>query len=419
MDKFIIEGGSPLCGSVRLQGAKNAALPILAASVMADGTSRIHDVPRLLDIRVMLQILSALGCETHHEGGTVTIQTSTMNSFHIPEDLMGQMRSSIFLMGPLLVRFGKVQIYRPGGCAIGERPIDLHLKGLLKLGARIEESHSLITCTADRLIGTDMMLDIPSVGATENLMMAATFAEGTTKLRNAAREPEIIDLQNFINQMGGRVSGAGTDTIIINGVNELKPISYTVIPDRIVAGTLMVAAAVTQGDVTLENVQTEQLASVLHVLREAGVEIGIDDNIVHVRARGRTKSVDKITTSYYPGFPTDMQAQIMSLLTISEGTSIIKETVFNGRFKHVSELARMGAKINLDLNTAFIHGVPQLYGASVTSTDLRAGAALVVAGLSAIGSTKVDQVHYIDRGYEQLEYTLYQLGARIKRLKAD
>jgi UDP-N-acetylglucosamine 1-carboxyvinyltransferase len=417
LDKFIIEGGRPLSGSVRVQGAKNAALPILAASVMAEGASVIHDVPRLLDIQVMLQILSALGCEAIHEGQTVTINTSKMESFHIPEELMGQMRSSIFLMGPLLVRFGKAQIYRPGGCAIGERPIDLHLKGLQKLGAKIEESHSLITCTADRLIGTDIMLDIPSVGATENIMMAATFAVGTTKIRNAAKEPEIVDLQNFINEMGGRISGAGTDTITIQGVSKLRPVTYRVIPDRIVAGTLMVAGAITGGDITLENVQVEQLSAVLHVLSEAGVEIKVSDDIMNVRCSDRMKSVEKITTSYYPSFPTDMQAQIMALLSVSEGTSIIKETVFSGRFKHVSELVRMGAKINVDLNTAFIHGVPRLYGASVSATDLRAGAALVLAGLSAVGTTKIDQVHYIDRGYEYLENTLQQLGASIQRFK--
>jgi UDP-N-acetylglucosamine 1-carboxyvinyltransferase len=417
LDQFIIEGGSPLSGSVRVQGAKNAALPILAASVMVEGTSVIHDVPRLLDIKVMLRILSALGCETIHEDQTVTINTSSMESFHIPEELMGQMRSSIFLMGPLLVRFGKAQIYRPGGCAIGERPIDLHLKGLQKLGAKIEESHSLITCTADQLTGADIMLDIPSVGATENIMMAATFAVGTTKIRNSAREPEIIDLQNFINEMGGRISGAGTDTITIQGVNNLRPVSYRVIPDRIVAGTLMVASAITGGNITMENVEVEHVSSVLHVLREAGVEITVDNDIMNIRGSARTQAVEKITTSYYPSFPTDMQAQIMALLSVSEGTSIIKETVFNGRFKHVSELARMGAKINVDLNTAFIHGVPRLYGASVIAPDLRAGAALVIAGLSAVGTSKIDQIHYIDRGYENLEDTLQRLDARIKRVK--
>lgn len=416
MDYFIIEGERPLSGRVRVQGAKNAALPILAASVMASGTSIIKDVPRLLDIEVMLEILSALGCDADHDGETVTLDTSPMNSFHIPEHLMGKMRSSIFLMGPLLVRFGKAQIYRPGGCMIGERPIDLHLKGLRKLGARIEESHSLITCTADRLVGADIMLDIPSVGATENIMMAATLADGTTKIRNAAKEPEIEDLQNFINAMGGRVKGAGSDTIVIEGVKHLHPVIYRVIPDRIVAGTLMVAGAITNGDIMIENVQEEHVASVIHVLREAGVEIKVDGDIINVRHEGRPLSVEKITTSYYPSFPTDMQPQIMALLAISEGTSIIKETVFNGRFKHVSELNRMSAKISVDLNTAFIHGVPALYGASVEATDLRAGAALVLAGLAAKGTTKVSQIHYIDRGYYRLEDTLTQLGAHIERM---
>jgi UDP-N-acetylglucosamine 1-carboxyvinyltransferase len=416
LDQFIIEGERPLSGSVRVQGAKNAALPILAASIMAEGTLEIEDVPKLLDIQVMLDILEALGCEAIHDSQNVILNTSPMKSFHIPEDLMGQMRSSIFLMGPLLVRFGKAQIYRPGGCAIGERPIDLHLKGLQKLGAHIEESHSLITCTANRLIGTDMMLDIPSVGATENIMMAATFAEGTTKIRNAAREPEIVDLQNFINAMGGKVRGAGTGTITVEGVQKLNPIRYRVIPDRIVAGTLMVAAAMTGGEVQLKNVQEEHVSSVIHVLRESGVEITLTDDIMNVKSIGRPKAVEKITTSYYPSFPTDMQSPIMSLLAVAEGTSMIKETVFSGRFKHVSELVRMGAKINVDLNSAIVHGVSKLYGTSVKATDLRAGAALVIAGLAAEGTTRVDHIHYIDRGYEHLEETFQQLGAHIKRI---
>jgi UDP-N-acetylglucosamine 1-carboxyvinyltransferase len=411
----VIEGGRPLSGAIRIHGAKNAALPILAATIMAEGTVRIQNVPNLSDIQVMLDILRSLGCRTEHSEDTVTVNTSTANSFHIPESQMSQMRSSIFLMGPLLARFGSVQVYQPGGCAIGERKIDLHLKGLSALGAQIEESGNMIVCTAKALKGAEILLDYPSVGATENIMMAAAMADGLTTITNAAREPEIQDLQNFLNAMGAKIIGAGTDTITIEGVSELTPCTYRIIPDRIVAGTLMIAAAVTRGNITLENVCTAHLTSTIHVLKRAGIQIAIDGDIINVSSLCRPKSVDRIVTSPHPSFPTDLQSQIMVLLSLADGLSIVKETVFEGRFKHVDELSRMGADIRVDLNSAFIRGVPRLYGATVEATDLRAGAALVIAGLAAQGTTVIEQIHHIDRGYDRIENMLNHLGANIHR----
>jgi UDP-N-acetylglucosamine 1-carboxyvinyltransferase len=415
LEKLFIEGGRPLSGAISIHGAKNAALPILAASIMASGVHTLRNVPDLLDIQTMLHILGGLGCRSELQGDTVTLNTATADSFHVPEQLMKQMRSSIFLMGPLLARFGCVHVSQPGGCAIGERKIDLHLKGLEALGAHIEETPNAIICAADRLRGADIVLDFPSVGATENIMMAGVMAEGRTTIYNAAREPEIQDLQNFLNAMGADVIGAGTDTITIRGVTELQPVTYRIIPDRIVAGTVMVAAAATRGDVTLENVNPAHLTSVLHALKRAGVQITTCDDIINVCCSSRPKAVERIVTSPYPAFPTDLQAQVMVLLTLADGLSIIKETIFEGRFKHVDELSRMGADIRVDLNSAFIRGVPRLYGATVEATDLRAGAALVIAGLAAHGTTVVEQVHHIDRGYDRIEEMLSRLGANIRR----
>ncbi|UHA74122.1 UDP-N-acetylglucosamine 1-carboxyvinyltransferase [Paenibacillus sp. 481] len=415
MDKLVIEGGKPLSGTIRIQGAKNAALPILAASILADGVVQLDNVPQLLDIEVMLQILRRLGCNAVQDGRTVTLDTTGTRSAHVPEDLMRQMRSSIFLMGPLLARFKEVHIYQPGGCAIGERKIDLHLRGLQALGAELEQCGGRVTCRAERLVGTDVHLDFPSVGATENIMMAAVLAEGTTVLTNAAREPEIVDLQNFLNQMGANIIGAGTDTITIEGVNQLIGKRYEIIPDRIVAGTLMIAAAATRGAVTLTNAHAGHLTSLIHILRRAGVQIATSDGIINVTCFGRPRAVERIVTSPYPAFPTDLQSQLMVMLSLCDGFSVMKETIFEGRFKHVEELARMGADIRVDLSTAFIKGVTRLYGATVEATDLRAGAALVIAGLAAQGRTVIEQVHHIDRGYDQIEHIFSRLGARIER----
>ncbi|GAA3403955.1 UDP-N-acetylglucosamine 1-carboxyvinyltransferase [Paenibacillus hodogayensis] len=415
MEKLVIEGGKPLSGSVRIHGAKNAALPILAACTMAAGVHRIGNVPDLLDIHVMLDILRGLGCKAELKDDVVSLETASAHSSHVPEELMKQMRSSIFLMGPLLSRFGHVQVYQPGGCAIGERKIDLHLKGLQALGATIEEAGDTITCRADRLKGADIWLDYPSVGATENIMMAAALADGITTISNAAREPEIQDLQNFLNAMGANLIGAGTDTITIEGVAGLTPRAYRVIPDRIVTGTLMVAAAATRGSITLEHVCPSHLTSVIHAMKRAGVQIAVDDDIMSVSCSTRPRAVERIITSPHPSFPTDLQAQMMVFLSLAEGMSVIKETVFEGRFKHVDELARMGADIRVAQSSAFIRGVPRLYGATVEATDLRAGAALVIAGLAANGTTVVEQVHHIDRGYDRIENMFRRLGAKIER----
>lgn len=415
LDNLVIEGGQPLSGTIRIHGAKNAALPILAASLLAESKVTIRNVPRLLDIEVMLDILRDIGCEARHQGTVVTVEPAAATSSHIPETLMRKMRSSVFLMGPLLARFGEVQLYQPGGCAIGERKIDLHLRGLAALGANIREKGSRIVCTARKLTGAEIILDFPSVGATENIMMAAVLAEGRTTIVGAAREPEIQDLQHFLNEMGGRVSGAGTDIVTIEGVKSLDGCDYEVIPDRIVTGTVMVAAAATRGEVTLENTRPEHLTSLIHALRRAGVQIDVGNDIMKVGASVRPKAVDRIVTSPYPAFPTDLQAQVMTLLALSDGVSVMKETIFEGRFKHVDELCRMGADIRVDLNNAFIRGVPQLYGATVEATDLRAGAALVIAGLAAQGRTVVEQVHHIDRGYDRIEEMFRGIGGNIVR----
>ena len=415
MDNLVIEGGNPLSGTIRIHGAKNAALPILAASLLAEGEVTIRNVPRLLDIEVMLDILRDLGCKARHQDTVVTVETAVATSSHIPETLMRKMRSSVFLMGPLLARFGEAQLYQPGGCAIGERKIDLHLRGLAALGARIEEKGSRIVCSARRLQGAEISLDFPSVGATENIMMAAVLARGRTTIIGAAREPEIQDLQQFLNRMGAQVSGAGTDTMAIDGVETLHGCEFEVIPDRIVTGTVMVATAATRGEVTLENTNPGHLTSLIHVLRRAGVQIEAGNDIMRVGAFKRPTAVDRVVTSPYPAFPTDMQAQVMTRLAVADGVSVLKETVFEGRFKHVDELCRMGADIRVDLNNAFIRGVPQLYGTTVEATDLRAGAALVVAGLAAQGTTVVEQVHHIDRGYDRIEEMFRRIGGNIKR----
>lgn len=417
METFAIEGGYPLSGELRIQGAKNAALPILAATVLAGGSYTIHDVPHLLDIHVMLEILSALGATASHNDKTVVIDTASMNSTYVPRELMGKMRSSIFLMGPLLVRFGEVILSRPGGCAIGERRIDLHLKGLRALGVIIDEEDEFIHCTANQLTGTSIFLDYPSVGATENIMMAAVKANGTTVIHNAAKEPEIIDLQNFLNVLGANIQGAGTETITIEGVSLLHPSEYQIIPDRIVAGTILLSTLITGGIVTLSNVNPPHMMALIDAVKQCGVEIEYYRDIIKASSNKPWQSVNRIMTSPYPGFPTDMQAQMMVFLSLAQGCSIIKETVFDARFKHVNELNRLGADIFVDYNTAFVRGVPRLYGDTVEATDLRAGAALVLAGLAAEGETIVKEIYHIDRGYDKIEDQLSRLGAKIRRIQ--
>lgn len=417
MDTLVIQGGRPLEGRVRVQGSKNAALPILAALVLADGEMVIDRVPRLLDISVMIQILQSLGVSAKEEGNRLILNTHFLSSNEIPEELMGQMRSSIFLMGPLLGRTGEVILSRPGGCDIGTRRIDLHIDGLRRLGVQFEEKSGNIYGKAKRLHGAKIVLDYPSVGATENIMMAAVHAKGVTRIINAAREPEVQDLQNFLNHMGARITGAGSNMIEIEGVDHLRPASYRVIPDRIVAGTLIAASAITGGRILLEEVVPDHLEAVIEAFRRTGTEIFGNENMLEIRGKKLLLPLEKVTTSPHPGFPTDMQPQMMAYLSLAQGTSIITETVFDGRFRHVEELLRMGANIYTDFHTAIIRGVKKLQGARVRATDLRAGAALVLAGLAAEGCTTVENVHHIDRGYEGIEEILRSMGADIQRKK--
>jgi UDP-N-acetylglucosamine 1-carboxyvinyltransferase len=415
MERFIVKGEVQLSGSVNISGAKNATLPIMAATLLCSGVSVIHDVPTLRDIKIMEEILTLIGAKIVRENKTLLIDTTNVSKIEIPEHLMREMRASVFLMGPLLGRFRKVRLSYPGGCAIGPRPIDLHIKSLEKIGANISESFGFIEAEAMHLTGGEIHLDFPSVGATENAMMAAAVASGVTLIRNAAREPEIVDLQLFLNKMGAKVAGAGTDTIRIDGVEKLTPTEHTVIPDRIEAGTLLAAGAITHGDVTIENIAPEFLFSVTDKLEEIGVRVIAGKNYIRVLP-GDLRGVD-IKTLPYPGFPTDLQAPFLSTLTIAKGTSIITETIFENRFKHVDELARMGARIKVEGRTAIIRGVSKLTGAIVAAPDLRAGGALVLAALAAEGMSEIEQIYHIDRGYETLEVKLNQLGANILRVQ--
>lgn len=417
MEKFMILGGNRLKGTIRASGSKNATLPILAACILNAGKSVIHEVPRLVDVSVMKDVLTHLGAKVIRDRNTIEVDSSNVQPVEISEDLMRRMRASNLVLGALLGRFGCVKISYPGGCQIGSRPMNLHLKGLQLLGATIQEKFGYITAEADKLVGADIHLDLPSVGATENLMMAAVLSEGVTFIRNVAKEPELVDLQNFLNSIGARIKGAGTDTIKIEGVSlkDLKTTSYTIIPDRIEAGTYMVSAAITGGDVTVTNIIPEHLDPLLAKLREAGVNISVGDDSVRVLGNGRIKAVD-IKTMPYPGFPTDMQPQMMALLSLAEGTSVITETIFENRFKHVGELRRMGADIKVEGQTAIIKGVDKLSGACIEASDLRAGAALVMAALAAEGGTVLERVQHIDRGYERLEVKYNALGARIIRV---
>lgn len=417
MEKFVVAGEVQLTGRVKVNGAKNATLPLMAATLLCSGISVLHNVPDLRDIAMMRDILQLLGAKIRREGSTLIIDTTGVSKVEIPEHLMREMRASVFLMGPLLGRFRTVRLSFPGGCAIGPRPINLHLKALEKIGAAINDRGGFIDARAARLTGGEINFDFPSVGATENAMMAAAVADGTTIIRNAAREPEVIDLQNLLRKMGAEISGAGTDTIVINGVERLAPAEHHVIPDRIEAGTFLVAGAITRGDVTVENVIPAHLFSVIDKLQEIGARVEAGSDTVRIRG-GELRGVD-IKTLPFPGFPTDLQAPILAALTIAKGTSIITETIFENRFKHVDELGRMGAKIKVEGRTAIIRGVPKLSGAIIAAQDLRAGAALVLAALAAEGVSEVEHVYHIDRGYEALEKRLRDLGASITRVTCE
>ena len=421
MSRFVIAGPNRLQGTVLASGAKNAVLPMMAASVMAEGPCILHNAPDLTDVQTMAEILEGLGARvtrTGPDGSTLVIDPRSVDRHEVDEMLMRQVRSSIFLMGPLLGRMGRVQVSYPGGCDIGQRPIDLHIKGLRALGADFREEHGHIIASRSRWEGVDIHLDIPSVGATENIMMGACLAEGITVIRNAAKEPEIVDLQGFLNSMGARIRGAGTDVIRIEGVKRLAGAEYTVMTDRIEVGTLMVASVITQGDVTIANGVAEHVQAVISKLREVGAEIAVGSHGIRAVGKGRPKATD-VKTLPYPGFPTDMQPQMMALLSIADGTSVITETIFDSRFKQAEELGRMGARIRNEGRTAIIKGVPMLSGARVEATDLRSGASLVLAGLAADGRTLVSGVHNVDRGYERLEEKLASLGARIERVEGE
>jgi len=419
LDRYVIRGGNRLEGRIRVSAAKNATLPLLAATLLTSGECMIEGAPMLRDVEVMTGILERLGVEVERSGrGALRVCAARVRTHEVHEFLMREMRSSIFLMGPLLGRLKRARVSYPGGCAIGPRPIDFHLRGLTAMGARISEKYGYIYAETAGLRGAEIHLDFPSVGATENLMMAAVLARGTTVVRNAAKEPEIVDLQNFLNAMGARVKGAGTDVIRVEGVEAVGGAMHHVIPDRIEAGTFMVAVAATGGDLTLENVIPEHVEAVTAKLRETGVEIEEGKADIRVVAARRPDAVD-VKTLPYPGFPTDVQPQMMALLSVAEGTGIITETVFENRFTQAEELRRMGAVIRTEGRTAVVKGVRRLSGATVDATDLRSGAALVIAGLVADGVTSVDGVHHMDRGYEDLDGKLRSAGADIRRVPPD
>lgn len=419
MAKYIISEGVPLSGRIKVGGAKNSVLPIIAASLLGESESIIEEVPDLYDVKIMCELLKSLGAEVEPQQNKSSIRFHAIDITNstAPYELVSKLRASFLIMGPVLAKTGFVRVALPGGCAIGSRPVDLHLKGFTALGAEITQGHGYIEARRTRkLIGSKIYLDFPSVGATENIMMAAVLAEGQTSIENAAIEPEIVDLANYLNNMGACVKGAGTDTIRIIGVEKLKGCTHTVIPDRIEAGTFMVAAAITHGNVKIENVVPDHLKPIIAKLKETGVEISEELSAITVKSNGYLKPVD-VKTLPYPGFPTDMQAQITSLLSRTEGTSIVTETIFENRFMHVSELKRMGANIKIDGRTAVIEGKKLLTGASVKATDLRAGAALVLAGLSAEGTTEIGEIQHIDRGYCKLDQKLQALGAKIERVE--
>lgn len=418
MSRFIITEGKPLKGKVRISGAKNSVLPIIAASLLAEGQSVIDEIPYLNDVRIMCELISSLGAKVELSGDRtkLEISCSRLTDTTAPYELVNKLRASFLVMGPLLARNGSTRISLPGGCAIGSRPVDLHLKGFTAMGAIITQGHGYIEArTHGRLTGAKIYLDFPSVGATENIMMAAVLAQGQTIIENAAIEPEIVDLATYLTTMGADVKGAGTDTIKINGVKYLNAASHAIIPDRIEAGTFMVAAAITGGDVIIENVVPDHLKPVTAKLKEAGIEISEELTSIHVKS-GELKSVD-IKTHPYPGFPTDMQSQMTSLMSRACGTSMVIETIFENRFMHVSELKRMGANIKVEGRSAIIEGCEKLTGAQVKATDLRAGAALVIAGLAAEGSTEITDIEHIERGYMNIDEKLASLGANIKKIE--
>lgn len=414
MSKLTITGGKPLEGTITVSGAKNAVLPIIAASLLCTEPIQLDDAPDLLDVNIMNQVISVLGAKVERKGSTLQIQARNIDCIEAPYDLVSQMRASIVTMGPLLARVGHVRISHPGGCAIGSRPINWHLKGLEALGAEVRMDHGFLDVSTKGLKGTRIYLDYPSVGATQNIMMAASMAQGTTLIENSAQEPEIVDLATFLNEMGGKVRGAGTSIIHIEGVREFHGTTHTVIPDRIEAGSYLLLAAATGGDVLVQNVIADHLKPLIAKMEEAGIRMKEEGDGIRISGDGVYNSVD-IKTQVHPGFPTDLQAPFMAFLTRASGTGIITETVFENRFMHVDELKRMGADIKIEGRSAIIQGIQHLNAAPVTATDLRAGAALILASLTAEGTTEIRGIHHIDRGYEKVEEKLARLGANILR----
>jgi UDP-N-acetylglucosamine 1-carboxyvinyltransferase len=417
MDRITITGGKRLCGEVRVSGAKNSALPILASTILGGGECVITNVPRVVDVLTMGKLLSILGAHVAQEGNRAIVKAEVIHSNEAPYDLVKTMRASVLVLGPLVARWGEAKVSLPGGCAIGSRPVNLHLAGVAKLGADISIEHGYITAKAKRLKGARIYFDTPTVTGTENLMMAASLAEGTTVLENAAKEPEIADLADFLTKRGARIEGAGTDVMTIEGVRELQGGEHEVIPDRIEAGTYLAAAAMTRGEVTITHCRPGHMEAVLTKLREAGAEVRAEKDLVRLTVPGTLKGTDARTLPF-PGFPTDMQAQMVALMTLADGTSVVTETVFESRFMHVEELRRMGADIRVEGNRLVVTGRRQLTGAPVMASDLRASAGLVVAGLAAQGVTEVQRVYHLDRGYERIEEKLRALGADIERRKS-
>ena len=415
MSKLIISGGKKLEGEIEVQGAKNDVLPILAATVLNGGKNIIYNCPRLRDVSRTMEVLKKLGCRAERMDKAILVDSSEMDGYTIEETLMRQMRSSIIFLGAILARCRKAVVSMPGGCEIGNRPIDLHLKALRELGVEISENHGYIHCNAEHLCGAKIHLDFPSVGATENIMLAASMAEGTTVISNAAREPEIEDLEVFLNHMGAKISGAGTDVIQIEGVEKLYGVEHTIIPDRIAAGTYLAAAAITGGNVVLRNVCPRHMQSMLTALEEMGSTLYVEKNRIMISHGKKLRGLDMIRTMPYPGFPTDIQSPFMALCCVANGSSMFVENIFENRFQHVEELARMGADIKVDGRVAVVRGVEKLSGAKVVAKELRGGAALIVAALAAEGTTEIEQIHYIDRGYESPEKVLQACGANIRR----
>ncbi|MCQ9618159.1 UDP-N-acetylglucosamine 1-carboxyvinyltransferase [Paenalcaligenes niemegkensis] len=418
MDKLRITGGQRLSGEITVSGAKNAALPILCASLLSADAVTLANVPSLRDIDTTLKLLGQLGVRADRGRNTVTLQADQISSLEAPYELVKTMRASILVLGPLLARFGEARVSLPGGCAIGQRPVDQHIKGLEAMGAEIQIEHGFVIAKASRLKGAIIRTDMVTVTGTENLMMAAALADGETVIENAAREPEIIDLAELLIAMGANISGHGTDRIVIQGVERLHGAEHTIMPDRIETGTFLCAVAATGGDLMLRNTSHHTLGATLDKLREAGLHIEVGDDWIRGTMQGRPKATS-FRTSEYPGFPTDMQAQLMALNTLADGTAFIVETIFENRFMHVQELIRLGAQIDIDGNTAVVTGVERLLGARVMATDLRASASLVIAGLAAEGSTEIERIYHLDRGYDRMESKLQAVGAQIERISKD